>query len=90
MVVLKPQGPMFDPGLANYVNWTMLDNKLGSWWEDKLKRAKQTKQAKWAVNVRAQNMVDVSAPRDYGRIRYAVRERIDNLLIFHVRLWITN
>ena len=38
MVVLKPQGPRFDPGLVNYVYRTMLANNLGSWCEVKHKR----------------------------------------------------
>ena len=43
VVDLKPQGPRFDPGLANYVYRTMLDNNLGSLCVDKHKRAKQNK-----------------------------------------------
>ena len=36
--VLKPHGPWFEPGLANYVYQTLLANNFGSWCEDKHKR----------------------------------------------------
>ena len=37
MVVLNPQGPRFDPGLANYVSWTTFPDNLCSSCEDKQK-----------------------------------------------------
>ena len=37
VVVLKPRGTRFDPGLGNYVYRMMLANNLGSWCEDKHK-----------------------------------------------------
>ena len=40
MVVLKPQGPGFDPGLANYVHHTMLANNLDTY-EDQHKRTNE-------------------------------------------------
>ena len=42
VVVVKPQGLSFDPGLANYVYRTTLATNLGSWFEDKHRWTKRT------------------------------------------------